>query len=333
MTDRLRMLDGWRATSIVFVLAGHWFPIGPRAWGLNEAVAAAGMALFFTLSGFLITRLLLDDPRVPAFLIRRLFRIVPLAYLAMVILAVVDGATGAQWLANLLFFANLPPAHLLTGGQHLWSLCVEVQFYAGVALLVALAGRRGLYLLPLVAVAVTVVRAVAGETISIVTWHRVDEILAGATMALWYRNARWTGMAARLPAITPLLLLPMLVAAGHHATGAFEYLRPYIAAATVGLSLVTAPAFLNRLMMSKPMAYVAETSYAVYVFHGMLTATWLGEGSTIVKYAKRPLLIAATFALAHLSTRYYEARMIRIGKLLARRVNGQSPSPKDARTA
>ena len=64
-------------------MAGHWLPLGPKAWELNGAVAASGMALFFTLSGFLITQLLLRDDRVGPFLIRRLFRILPLAWMAM----------------------------------------------------------------------------------------------------------------------------------------------------------------------------------------------------------------------------------------------------------
>ena len=54
----------------------------------------------------------------------------------------------------------------------------------------------------------------------------------------------------------------------------------------------------------------------------MLTATWLGgiEASTFERYARRPLLIAATFALAHLSTFYFEQRFTALGKRLARHV-------------
>ena len=55
---RFAMLDGWRALSILLVLAAHLLPLGPKSLGLNDAVAPMGMALFFTLSGFLITRFL-----------------------------------------------------------------------------------------------------------------------------------------------------------------------------------------------------------------------------------------------------------------------------------
>lgn len=178
--DRLKVLDGWRACSILMVIAGHWLPLGPKWLNLNAPVAAGGMAIFFTLSGFLITRFLLERPEIGSFLVRRFLRILPLAWAAMIGLTLADGWSGTATLLpyNLGFVSNLPPARLLPGGEHLWSLCIEMQFYLGIALLVALGGRRGLYALPVLALAVTTARIVAGETISIITWHRVDEILA-----------------------------------------------------------------------------------------------------------------------------------------------------------
>lgn len=315
--QRISILDGWRALSILLVLAGHLLPLGPGSWRLNGASAAAGMAIFFTLSGFLITQFLLERPDVRSFLLRRLFRILPLAWSAMIVLALVDRAGAWEIAANLLFFANLPPTQLMPGGEHLWSLCVEVQFYAGVALLVAVGGRRALWLLPLLCLAVTAIRIGQGATLSIYTWQRVDEILAGATLALIHE--RHSAAPRGLPAIMPLLLLPLLLASAHEDVGALAYLRPYIAAATVGTSLYAAPAWFRALMGSSPARYVADISYALYVFHAMFAATWLGSGETIVKYAKRPLLFAATFAAAHASTRWFERPMIRLGKRIEKR--------------
>ncbi|TCP33060.1 acyltransferase [Sphingomonas sp. BK235] len=314
--QRIPILDGWRALSILLVLAGHLLPLGPHRWALNGAAAASGMALFFTLSGFLITQFLWHRPDVTPFLIRRLFRIVPLAWAAMLALALVTRAASVDLAANLAFVANLPPTHLLAGGDHLWSLCVEVQFYLGVALLVALGGRRALLLLPLLCLAVTATRVVQHAPISIFTWQRIDEILAGATLALVHAHApRWT---ERLPALLPLLLLPLVVAAAHEASGALQYARPYLAAAAVGCSIYAAPAWMRRLFGSAPARYVAEVSYAVYVFHVMFAATWLGSGGTVIRYAKRPLLFAAVFAAAHLSTFRFERPMIERGKRLER---------------
>jgi peptidoglycan/LPS O-acetylase OafA/YrhL len=83
VTVRLKALDGWRGISILCVLAAHLLPLGPKSWQLNSAIGPLGMALFFTLSGFLITRFLLMHDNVLDFLTRRFFRIVPLAWLSM----------------------------------------------------------------------------------------------------------------------------------------------------------------------------------------------------------------------------------------------------------
>jgi peptidoglycan/LPS O-acetylase OafA/YrhL len=317
---RVAILDGWRAASILSVLAGHWFPLGPGSWQLNASFATSGMALFFCLSGFLITQLLLRDQRVGAFLIRRLARIVPLAWAGMLALALIP----ANWpylLENLGFIANLPPIHLLQGGNHLWSLCVEVQFYAVVALIVLVAGRRGLYALPLLALVVTGLRIMAGESHSIVTWHRVDEILAGATLALVANVHRPGETTLRLPSWTPLALWLLLLASAHPDLPTLQYARPYIAALTIGTSLYVAPEWFRRIWTGTGARYVAEISYALYVVHGILSITWLGaeDGTKVERYVRRPLLVLATWAVAHVSTFYYEQRFIALGKKLTSR--------------
>jgi peptidoglycan/LPS O-acetylase OafA/YrhL len=319
-SGRVQILDGWRAASILSVLAGHWIPLGPKAWQLNAAVATSGMALFFCLSGFLITQLLLRDQRVGAFMVRRLLRIVPLAWAGMLALALVPA--NRPFLAeNMAFLANLPPIHLMEGGNHLWSLCVEVQFYLTVALIVLIAGRRGLYVLPVLAVAVTAMRILADEPISVVTWHRVDEILAGAMLALIANVYRPGEISLRLPRWTPLALWILLLASAHPDLPTLQYARPYISAATIGISLYVVPEWFRRIWTGTPARYVAETSYALYVVHGILTMTWLGgeDASKLERYARRPLLIVATFAIAHFSTFYYESRFIALGKKLTRR--------------
>jgi peptidoglycan/LPS O-acetylase OafA/YrhL len=305
-TRRIPVLDGWRAISILLVLGAHLLPLGPAAFQLNWTAGAAGMALFFTLSGFLIVQFLAGGAPLGEFVAKRLARIVPLAWSAMIILSLWHHYAPTVIARNFLFVANLPPASFMIGGNHLWSLCVEMQFYTAVAAVCMLFGRRGLYLVPLSAIAVTCARISAGQKISIVTWHRIDEILAGGTLALVH--AGWLGQASKR-ALDRLPLLPcalVLAIASHPATGVVQYVRPYAAAALVGASLNHGPARLTRFLSSRPMRYIAEISYALYVVHGVLADTWLGTGTRVVKYLKRPLLFAATFGIAHVSTRYFE---------------------------
>lgn len=323
-SDRhIGILDGWRALSILCVLAGHLLPLGPSHWGLNGAVAATGMVVFFNLSGFLIARMLLHDPHVPSFVIRRLFRIIPLAWVSMAVLALWSGASMTVVLANFGFVANLPPTWLMHGGEHLWSLCIEVQFYAGVSILVALAGRRGLYVLPLAGLAITMLRVVQDAPVSIFTWQRLDEILAGCTVAILHQRGllhRW--MPHRF-AVWAVSLIPLILASAHPASGALNFLRPWLSASMIAMSLVAVPVPIDRLFRSRVVAYIANISYALYVVHGMLMATWFFTGDTVVRYLKRPLLIALAFAIAHVSTFIFEARMITVGRRLADRMRGR----------
>ncbi len=319
--ERLTVLDGWRAVSILAVLAGHLLPLSIIVPKANEAAGLFGMAVFFTLSGFLITRFLIERPDPRAFIIRRAFRILPLAWVGVLAAFVIDGGHGpmTQLAANLLFYANLPPIPLFNSGAHLWSLNVEVQFYVAIALAIAIFGRKALYALPLFGLAVTIARVATGAHYSIVTWFRIDEILAGALVALIWSG--WFGARAKALLSNTNTWLAAIVALAicYFVDTPLAYARPYAVALLVGSTLAGAPALLDKLLTSRPAAYIAAVSYALYVFHALLTSTWLGSGEDVERYLKRPLLFAATFALAHLSTYYFEKHFIDWGKALTRR--------------
>ncbi len=313
-------LDGWRGISILLVMAAHMLPLGPKVFQLNEAIAACGMAIFFTLSGFLITSTLLYDPSVWRFLIRRFCRILPLAWLYTLAILPLAHASSGAYRAQLLFYSNLPPFWLPPFTEHMWSLGVEMQFYVSVALLCLLFRRRGLLALPFLCLAVTLIRIVYGKWGSIVTWFRVDEILAGATLALLMHLPGSEKNRRLLLPLNPYVLMVLLVAASSRYLPWFGYARPYIAAGLVGCTLVRGHGSLSAILCSQLLRYIAKISYALYILHGVCMAGWLGNGSTLVKYTKRPLCIALTFLGAHLSTNYYEYYWIQWGKEWSKRV-------------
>ncbi|WP_404711199.1 acyltransferase family protein [Sphingomonas sp. MMS24-J13] len=305
---RLPMLDGWRAISILLVLAAHMLPLGPSRWRLNEAAGILGMAVFFTLSGFLIVSMLLRDSDIKAFLIKRLARILPLAWLVLALALPIRGLPWPYWPANFLFYANLPPFWLDNWTSHYWSLCVEMQFYLAIAIAVGVLGRRSLVLVPIAAVIVTVVRILADTPVSIVTWLRVDEILAGGILALVIHAAP-NGGAARMLRWLPFWPVALLfLLSSHHALPALNYARPYLAASMVGITVMRRVRGASSLLESQPMAYLATVSYAVYIIHPFAMIGWLGSGHGVEKYLKRPISFAIIFALAHLSTFHYEKR-------------------------
>jgi peptidoglycan/LPS O-acetylase OafA/YrhL len=156
---RFPILDGLRATSILLVLACHLLPLGPKFLRLNETAGAMGMSLFFALSGFLITSGLMRNPSVSEFLARRLARIVPLAYLYTAIVFLVFTFNPTALMYTDLFLINYLGQYVsLAFTSHFWSLCVEVQFYIAIAIVVLVAGRRGLWIVWPACVAITLLR-------------------------------------------------------------------------------------------------------------------------------------------------------------------------------
>lgn len=328
------MLDGWRGVSILVVLACHMLPMGPKRLGFNEAAGVLGMSLFFSLSGFLITATLVYDPSVYNFVIRRMCRIVPLAWGYSLIALPLVGAASAYYLATLLFYANILPFWLGPLTSHLWSVCMEMQFYIFVAILFLLLGRNGLVMLVPFSLAITAWRIIHHTPVAISTLYRVDEILAGAFLALVYTGV-YTGMIGRsirevLERVNPWLIAGLLLMACHPTGGPLNYLRPYLASALVGTTIFQVDGRMARWLQAAVLAYVAEISYALYVIHPLTYYGWLGSGSALIKYSKRPLSFALTFGLAHLSTRYYESRWIAWGKRLTVRGRVSQPSLEGA---
>lgn len=133
-----KQLDGLRCIAILFVLICHWlyYPF------LNYIpLGSMGVNIFFVLSGFLITRILLLSksetggksilPSLRKFYIRRFLRIFPIYYLTIIFLLII-GFEGMKeniyWLLTYTFNC-LSSCINWTGLSHLWSLNVEEQFY------------------------------------------------------------------------------------------------------------------------------------------------------------------------------------------------------------
>jgi len=318
MDSRINSLDGWRGLCIPFVLAGHLLPLGPASWKMNAAVAASGMEIFFILSGFLITNILIKDKNIIRFMIRRFMRIIPLAWLFIVITLLLITADKHNYLPHILFIANWEPITLTYATSHFWSLCVEMQLYILIAIMVATLGDKAFVMLPILCVLVSVNRYLDGVEIAINTYYRIDEILAGCILALIYKqNSLATNKLFKH--LNPIVLLPLLILSSHPEGSLLSYIRPYIAMLLIGSTLFGSPTdWANILLKNRFLLYSASISYALYIIHGGLRHTWLGEGETIEKYMKRPVLFIVIFLLAHISTFYYECHWIKFSKHLVR---------------
>ena len=210
----------------------------------------------------------------------------------------------AIWAKHLLFYANLPPIELTGLTGHLWSLCIEMQFYFTVAFLFLLFRKKGLLLLPALCIGITLFRAYHGIHINIVTYYRIDEILAGCIVALAFNN--YLGVRFnRLIKIQNLYLLLILFVISCHPMGGFmAYFRPYLAALLVGCTLFNDQFRITRLLSTqRALIYIASISYSLYVIHPLLAHTWLGDGAGWEKYIKR-LCCFAYFLLWRIFQRF-----------------------------
>jgi peptidoglycan/LPS O-acetylase OafA/YrhL len=132
---RIPSLDGLRAMSILMVLVAHLASTG-RAWRFLSAYGTTGVRMFFVISGYLITTLLLKEQARSAaidlrgFYVRRAYRILPAAG-AFMLFALVVYWREFTWInigAMLLYLVNFDRSTPWIVG-HLWSLSVEEQFY------------------------------------------------------------------------------------------------------------------------------------------------------------------------------------------------------------
>jgi peptidoglycan/LPS O-acetylase OafA/YrhL len=133
--SRIPSFDGLRAVSISFVVVGHWAELKYHS-DVAGAFANLGVRIFFVISGYLITMLLLKERAQTStiglreFYVRRAYRILPAAFVFMLVVFTIYWRE-LRWYhmaAAALYVANFDFAHPWFLG-HLWSLSVEEQFY------------------------------------------------------------------------------------------------------------------------------------------------------------------------------------------------------------
>jgi peptidoglycan/LPS O-acetylase OafA/YrhL len=226
---RIPGLDGLRGLAAVGIVMVHsagmpGFPANPEFKRLVGFVGGHSVPLFFVLSGYLITRLLLKEEMrngrisLKNFYARRALRILPAAMVYLGTLAILSPLLGlkvkaqellasAFWYRNFLYNGWAAWANKLEGGEyftgHYWSLSVEEHFYFIWPLLLLLVPRKqriGMLLLPLLLLPVWRMYNLKISGIGGLNYWRTDLIsdylLMGALMAVleqrWSLSAAWT---------------------------------------------------------------------------------------------------------------------------------------------
>lgn len=297
-------LDGVRGLAIAMVLLWHCLYLIPAsplavAWNRIAGIGWLGVDLFFVLSGYLITRILIHErgrgDYYSRFYLRRVFRIFP-AYYAMLLLIWAllphvpppdwDGAVLQQWP---LFVAHLQnwgmalnhTAYDWPGIHHFWSLAIEEQFYLLWPLLVAATSDRVLRRVCVLLIAGSIALKallVAAHTswsvIYMVTPGRLEGLAGGALIATltpalaqhwrrWIVVAGWAGLAGLgLQLVSGAMMTSRLtlVWAIPSATAAFVWLL-------FSLQQQTVPDRLLRVLRNPVLIWLGLYSYGLYLCH------------------------------------------------------------------
>jgi peptidoglycan/LPS O-acetylase OafA/YrhL len=357
-------LDGVRALAVLAVVAVHvTYLLIPEWAGRWVPGGFLGVDVFFVLSGFLITTLLLEEHRaggaisVPAFYARRAFRLLPAVGALLAVHSLLAIATHADLglearttAAVGLYSLNWVEA---TGGavaaglSHLWSLSVEEQFYFvwPVVLIFALRRSRPTRLIVGVAIAGILwatgerawlwIHGAGWETIYVRTDARVDELLMGVLLAVgfhqgWRLPHRWRhlGTAGLVVLAVCVARVPresrwLFVGGGFTVVG--------LASVLLIASLLNADVPLSRAFTWRPAVRLGRASYSLYLWHAPIFIAVASH------FAARPaaerlfvgLVGAGTATSAsYLFVEQPIARMRR--RYRASRVAGRAPDPGPA---
>lgn len=318
MSRRIEGIDLLRGLAIGLVMLRHaWPDVFPGA-------GVVGVVMFFALSGYLITGLLVDElgrsGRVDLrrFYLRRARRLVPaLLFLVVGVVAVTlaldpledRDELGRTVLVALTWTGNLPFGHASDATFHLWTLATEEQFYLlwPAVLVVAYARRRvrtALVFAGVVCVLACVatlvwLRADPDLAYSLPTSWAVCFVIGGATRVLGTRTVlpAWAAPAA----LAGLAVLSVVPLRGHTLT--------YLAGgpAIAGLTAVMLLSWRTWTRVDGPLRYLVllgTVSYAAYLWNYPLTL-WLRPS---LEGLAGPVAAGLTLVMAGISWHLVEAR-------------------------
>ena len=324
-------LDGVRAIAALLVMLFHAQQEGlPLRFSL--AFGQTGVDLFFVLSGFLITSILLkanhgDWSEVRTFYTRRVLRIFPLYYIALFGYWVfIDKPSWFFWVYLQNFWISA--GKFSSGPMHFWSLAIEEQFYLVWPFLVLFVPRKRL--LPILtgtivfAAVLRFVLAAMHHNVFVFTFTRLDGLSAGAVLATLNSRQSLARWARPMLAMAGLAVVASAVL-GHFFRNSFDptfvaakyTLITAVYAGAIGWLLCRPASTSAKLLSMRWLRYIGRISYGLYVYHPFVFA-W-----SYHHFAGQPMLVRAalatafTFALSTVSWFAFERWFIRLKDVLS----------------
>jgi peptidoglycan/LPS O-acetylase OafA/YrhL len=323
---RVRELDAIRGVAALAVVAYHLYP-ATFAWGRT------GVDLFFVLSGYLITQILLrhqgSGRLLGAFYARRGLRIWPIYYLALLACValnrLLERPSPVDGLIYYLTFTQGVPHYwsgpvppFLPALLHTWTLALEEQFYLIWPALVALAGRRRLAALAVAVAALAVWARARGFAVTILV-ARCDGFALGGLLAAIPADGGRAGPPRRAFAAVAAAALAGSIAWEWRLLPAWDPLKSLVAnlffAGIVGLIVCDAGRPWLAPLRDRRLCYLGRISYGIYLYH-LIVIVFATEFARQAGLPRGPALdlamVAATLALAAASWELLERPLLRL---------------------
>jgi peptidoglycan/LPS O-acetylase OafA/YrhL len=343
-------LDGLRAIAVLAVIAYHL----RFQWAEGGLL---GVGVFFTLSGYLITDILLNQVsrggvRLKKFWLGRARRLLPALFVVLIVVLAWVALIGPHqpssfrmetissafyfnnwWLIfhHVSYFERFQASPL----DHIWSLSIEEQFYILWPFLVMLGTRfvrepDGADGIRLRLAGVTVLAAIGSLILMAVLYHpsidpsrvyygtdtRAGELLAGAALAmLWPSRRLRANIAPRARNLVDgagvlglVVIGVMFWQVGEFSSFLYRGGFALLSIATVlAVAALTHPAArIGNVVGCRPMRWIGERSYGIYLWHMPIIVLTTPEGAHSVELLRAAAQVAATFAIADLSWRFVE---------------------------
>lgn len=335
-------LDGVRALSILLVFTGHWVP---WCWQNHAPFSGIGVEIFFILSGYLITMILLRDEnaRKPKgevlknFFARRFLRIFPLYYAVLFGLFIIGFDPVRQtFFWNLFYGMNILTfieQHIRPGVGHFWTLAMEEQFYLVWPFVMLFLPRKHVLQ---VMVGMIIVSVGCRAYLHLIHMNpgtfplcSLDFLGFGGLLAYYrkfYSHITWPnkyfGPAAAVSFVIywTIWILDhqgIKSMAGAIALNSFAmiYLGWLVFRAAEGFGGVT-----GKILSCGPALYIGKISYGLYIFHNFIHVIYdrLGMGKLNLPQGGRLFMyMVLTMIIASLSWYLFEKPILKLKKRFA----------------
>ena len=332
-------LDGLRGVAILMVLVFHFWqslpdlhlsPTAQRALSILS-IGQKGVDLFFVLSGFLITGILLRTKLAPHyfrnFYTRRALRIFPLYYAVLITILVwtklfaTSASDGHPLWPYFVYLQNIVSTFgraNIGGPEHFWSLAVEEHFYLFWPLAIMAFNRRHLVIFAIsLIIGAFVCRAVfvsVGLGVFTFTLCRMDALALGALLAVTFTEpTAWATVqswAQRLAIPMVLLSLGSFFAFSGSGTAVLQITKflmfDLLCALFLVLSLSQSPRHPVPVLLKRgPLRFTGKISYGIYVFHPFIYGFMMGRLHGSMRnlfHGKLIAFVLADFALVVAAT-------------------------------